>query len=1506
MTHGICRYWVYAVLIFGSMVGTLVGDEATAGESIEPVRVAVIDSASRPDFSEMLENVCQENTGIHLLERSRLNVLVREKRIQELLENRNWQEGCRLLNAEMLVLIGMDSVSGSSSNLYVRIVSANAGVVMAEHRFDYDPAKREAQVLQAYSVIRRELPKVRLHLDECLVLSAPALVAEIYSPTLLGLERKFMLELFNLLVNHPRIILLERAFLDSVMWEQSITAENELAAPTAVLNGSISLQNGNVSLIGSLMIAGRKPVEIRAEAPGGSTDVLARNVVAQISSAADLEVMPTWMPSEEAALFAQLANTMLHHGMIPEAAAAADSAFALGCRERQLLNVRVRAHSLLAYPVFWHEIQDHIEYLGSLRRRVLDSPRIKWQDVVNERWRIAAAVRSMDALQDALPHIDPAEDVTLEENIRIVGSVACRNASRILLSAEGMGLMDQDTNGQFSYLREQIIKSIKYLQELPHTRESYLVWQITGNYLTLWYDNLDERLEAYASFLQLKPAHSNFSKYMINWRRLLHGERLSYIYPIGRPAMPGKSAEYTRLAYARWVHGQIYPWEPDVLVRRAKWLDMIVALTRSTERKGRETGWILWKLWLDTQLFSYNDQHDWIRAEHPTFDWQEEARKAWNLSKDIDLNLWTAQQIYAMTWDMRDDFVTRGQLSLGAESVYFSRFRAYSHENTIKWLEYFATDAPNIPYYLLNSLVYKGKHPREAGQVDERQRALLLACRQRLSKIDAKYDCVTPAQIDEMLFNTRPIQASESKAANQGDDKPKPKRRKKTKAAEDPAKIFISPDLLVLNLESAPAGTRPPAETESVEWWKHWRHKCIWDTVKQYEGSTRRGPFIRAYDPASKNAWIISLPEELLDAIPSPDVMIDETAIYLLGDDKCAHWIPGKGYRIFNMPGKSGTAQIVDGKLYMLISGSNLIGTGSSPTHSGAVYEYDPGTDTVTLLVSSRRTLAKTQLDNCPPYQPMLVFKDHENKLNLIVRMGDADRIYQRNGEWDWKLVATLDASIETVDLMYLRRGGRNFIWVKPRRSARWEEWGILPGEHERLECIYRHSGLDPVFGFINGTPKDTQAPPGSYEYRDGKRYYFFGGDDWFAENVSAYRTNKRIGRPQIEIYDEIGKTTTTFELQRALTPDQELQLKNSGINSSSKDLFFADVFLTRNWMSVESGMVIWQQKEWREKGSQKIYWYVPWTMLDDAMEVEQQKEEERRQREASTTQASREEQMAWETDESGIDETHSPDRLPGEEMTVDLGGGVVLEMIWIPGGSFIMGSPSSELSRSDDERQHRVTLSRGFWMGKYEVTQAQWSHVMGSNPSSFKGASNPVENVSWRDCRSFIQHLNHLSARLKDAGDPRAGTFRFPTEAEWEYACRAGTMSPFHYGNDLDASMANFAGDYPYGGALKGENRKQTIPVGSFAPNRWGLYDMHGNVAEWCQDKYARYDTKNNAIDPEGSKTGGSTTARVYRGGGWINSGGFCRSAIRSRLAPSEFFYLNYLGLRLVMTNQE
>ncbi len=221
----------------------------------------------------------------------------------------------------------------------------------------------------------------------------------------------------------------------------------------------------------------------------------------------------------------------------------------------------------------------------------------------------------------------------------------------------------------------------------------------------------------------------------------------------------------------------------------------------------------------------------------------------------------------------------------------------------------------------------------------------------------------------------------------------------------------------------------------------------------------------------------------------------------------------------------------------------------------------------------------------------------------------------------------------------------------------------------------------------------------------------------------------------------------------------------------------------------------------------------------------------------------------------------------------------------YLQAGTFMMGSPEDEEGRYGNETLHQVTLSQAFWLADTACTQALWQAMMGNNPAYFKGSlQNPVEQVSWDDVQGFINKLNQQVAGIKA---------RLPTEAEWEYACRAGTNSAFWFGgkNDLNTTNANYSGKWDEINASG-----KTVPVKSFAPNPWGLYEMHGNVWEWCADGYAEYSSQA-VTDPCGAPAGSS---RVLRGGSWLSYGSYCRSAIRSGGTVSGRG--SFLGFRFVL----
>jgi formylglycine-generating enzyme required for sulfatase activity len=225
------------------------------------------------------------------------------------------------------------------------------------------------------------------------------------------------------------------------------------------------------------------------------------------------------------------------------------------------------------------------------------------------------------------------------------------------------------------------------------------------------------------------------------------------------------------------------------------------------------------------------------------------------------------------------------------------------------------------------------------------------------------------------------------------------------------------------------------------------------------------------------------------------------------------------------------------------------------------------------------------------------------------------------------------------------------------------------------------------------------------------------------------------------------------------------------------------------------------------------------------------------------------------------------------EFFTENLGNGILLEMVAIPGGQFLMGSPENELERSENENPQHIVTIQPFYMGKYAVTQEQWQAVMENNPSRFQGAKRPVENVSWDDAVEFCQRLAQKTGK----------DYRLPTEAEWEYAARAGTTTPFHFGETISSDLANYDGNYTYGSGAKGEYRQQTTEVGKFSPNAFGLYEIHGNIWEWCQDTWHE--------NYEGAPSNGTAWvsendngSRLLRGGSWNYAPRYCRSAFRGR----------------------
>ena len=261
---------------------------------------------------------------------------------------------------------------------------------------------------------------------------------------------------------------------------------------------------------------------------------------------------------------------------------------------------------------------------------------------------------------------------------------------------------------------------------------------------------------------------------------------------------------------------------------------------------------------------------------------------------------------------------------------------------------------------------------------------------------------------------------------------------------------------------------------------------------------------------------------------------------------------------------------------------------------------------------------------------------------------------------------------------------------------------------------------------------------------------------------------------------------------------------------------------------------------------------------------------------------------------------TATPDKADKQSIEPDqqlnsLTNSIGIKLMLIPKGKFLMGSPETERARSGEETQHEVTISQDFYMGATEVTQVQWQKVMSNNPSRFEGYQLPVENISWDEAVEFCKRLSEMPEEKKSGRK-----YRLPTEAEWEYACRAGTTTPFNFGSQLNGRQANCDGTVPYGTDSEGPYLKKTTQVGKYQANAWGLYDMHGNISEWCADYYGEYPA-GIVTDPSGATATGFF--RVIRGGSWRSSTMFCRSADRyGAFGPSD--RISFLGFRVALSS--
>ena len=254
----------------------------------------------------------------------------------------------------------------------------------------------------------------------------------------------------------------------------------------------------------------------------------------------------------------------------------------------------------------------------------------------------------------------------------------------------------------------------------------------------------------------------------------------------------------------------------------------------------------------------------------------------------------------------------------------------------------------------------------------------------------------------------------------------------------------------------------------------------------------------------------------------------------------------------------------------------------------------------------------------------------------------------------------------------------------------------------------------------------------------------------------------------------------------------------------------------------------------------------------------------------------------------------------PGQKREVEQ-----FELCWCPPGQFVMGSPPDETSRRSDEAQVRVTLTQGFWMARFEVTQGSWTRIMGAFPERLPsdqfglGDEFPVYWVNYTAAEAFCRKLSSQAVRSGTMAS--SWEFRLPTEAQWEYACRAGTVTATAFGDRLGRHQANFHGE-PLNGGNDGPAPRRATPVGSYPPNGWGLCDMHGNIFEWCRDWY--HAQLPGGVDPDlydrrGAPNRDGTYSRVRRGGAWTDDGAMCRSALRLRYEPERTS--DHIGFRCV-----
>ena len=436
---------------------------------------------------------------------------------------------------------------------------------------------------------------------------------------------------------------------------------------------------------------------------------------------------------------------------------------------------------------------------------------------------------------------------------------------------------------------------------------------------------------------------------------------------------------------------------------------------------------------------------------------------------------------------------------------------------------------------------------------------------------------------------------------------------------------------------------------------------------------------------------------------------------------------------------------------------------------------------------------------------------------------------------------------------------------IKMRRDAEWSK--LSPEVQKNLEQRIKESPTSTPMSFSSLRPKDIGFSQFIKLVLWGQKTEQARLERLRVEKTLKTEIQKEINRIKAALADKNGELDLeTRKFRQALV--QFLLEKTPGWNKPNESEEMDYMFLSETIPALLKYPFGWDEESLFNLAG--AIWKERRPCVKERIKREKEKQEQIAREEAAKAEARKH-------------DLSIPGTEAGERRTVSING-VVFAFRWCPSGTFIMGSPTSEEDPSINETRHRVTLTKGFWMMETEVTQIQWQAVMGTNPSKFKGDDLPVESVSWSDCQDFCEECTRLGLPAQ-----------LPTEAQWEYACRAGSTKAFFWGNALNGDNANCNGKYPFGTTIKGRFLEKTMSVGSYQSNAWGLYDMHGNVGEWCRDWFGDYPSKS-VTDPTGPKSG---STRVTRGGSWDLEAWNCRSASRHATSPRNWYH--NLGFRVV-----